>query len=139
MTVPTVDLGFLDVVFCSIDIAGDNPSILSRSGFCIISRNCLAYAESDSTYLLCPSAYIVSKASDDFPDPDSPVMTMSECLGRSIFIFLRLCSLAPLTLITFLVWLIFVVNPVSVCNVFLVESFSCEHNTNMVRDKMLHA
>ena len=29
----------LQVVFCSIEIAGDSPSIWSTSGFCIISRN----------------------------------------------------------------------------------------------------
>jgi len=27
VTVPTVERGFFDVVFCSIEIAGDNPSI----------------------------------------------------------------------------------------------------------------
>jgi hypothetical protein len=31
--------GFLDVVFCSIETAGERPSIWSTSGFCIISRN----------------------------------------------------------------------------------------------------
>ena len=37
-----VDLGFLFVDFCSIEIAGDSPSIDSTSGFCIICKNCLA-------------------------------------------------------------------------------------------------
>ena len=37
--VPTVERGFRDVVFCSMEIAGDRPSIRSTSGFCIISRN----------------------------------------------------------------------------------------------------
>ena len=50
------------VVFWSIDIAGDNPSIYSTSGFSICPKNCLAYADKLSTYLLCPSAYIVSNA-----------------------------------------------------------------------------
>ena len=49
MVVPTVERGFLLVVFCWIEIAGDNPSIESTSGLSIISRNCLAYADSDST------------------------------------------------------------------------------------------
>ena len=35
----TVERGFLEVVFCSIEIAGDSPSIWSTSGFCISSRN----------------------------------------------------------------------------------------------------
>ena len=37
-----VERGFFDVVFCSIEIAGERPSIWSTSGFCIISRNCRA-------------------------------------------------------------------------------------------------
>jgi len=39
VTVPTVERGFFEVVFCSMEIAGDSPSIWSTSGFCIISRN----------------------------------------------------------------------------------------------------
>jgi hypothetical protein len=42
VTVPTVERGLRLVVFCSIEMAGDSPSIWSTSGFCIISRNCLA-------------------------------------------------------------------------------------------------
>ena len=41
-TVATVDLGFFDVFFCSIDIAGLKPSIKSTFGFFILSKNCLA-------------------------------------------------------------------------------------------------
>ncbi len=48
MTVPTVERGFFEVVFCSMEIAGDSPSIESTSGFSICSRNCRAYADSDS-------------------------------------------------------------------------------------------
>ena len=33
---------FFDVVFCSMEIAGLNPSIKSTFGFCIICKNCLA-------------------------------------------------------------------------------------------------
>ena len=39
---PTVERGVFDVVFCSIEMAGERPSIWSTSGFCIISRNCRA-------------------------------------------------------------------------------------------------
>jgi hypothetical protein len=42
VTVPTVERGFLEVVFCSMEIAGESPSIWSTSGFCIISKNCRA-------------------------------------------------------------------------------------------------
>jgi hypothetical protein len=31
-----------EVDFCSIEIAGDKPSIVSTSGFSIIDRNCRA-------------------------------------------------------------------------------------------------
>src|SRR5690606_10669296 len=44
---------------------------------------------------------IVSKASDDFPDPDTPVTTTSAPRGRSTSIPFRLCSEAPRTDRTF--------------------------------------
>ena len=40
---------------------------------------------------------MVSNASDDFPDPDSPVKTIRRSRGSSIETFLRLCSRAPRT------------------------------------------
>ena len=76
-------------------IAGDIPVILSTSGFCSFPRNCLAYEDRLSIYLLCPSANKVSKAKEDFPEPETPVMTMSFLLGMDTSIFLRLCILAP--------------------------------------------
>src|SRR5271170_7302977 len=39
---------------------------------------------------------MVSKASDDLPEPESPVITTSRSRGISRSIFLRLCSRAPL-------------------------------------------
>ena len=42
MTVPTVDRGLRDVVFWSIEMAGDRPSIESTSGLSIWPRNCRA-------------------------------------------------------------------------------------------------
>src|SRR3989344_3558222 len=82
-----------------MDIAGDSPVISSTSGFCIWRRNWRAYAESDSTYLRCPSAKMVSNAKDDFPLPESPVNTTILLRGISTVIFLRLCVRAPLTTI----------------------------------------
>src|SRR4051812_37006330 len=38
---------------------------------------------------------MVSKASEDFPDPDNPVSTMSLSRGRSRLMLRRLCSRAP--------------------------------------------
>src|SRR5260221_14101136 len=40
---------------------------------------------------------MVSKASEDFPEPDSPVITTSLSRGRSTSIFLRLWTRAPRT------------------------------------------
>src|SRR3954462_15265900 len=40
---------------------------------------------------------MVSKASEDLPDPDSPVMTTRESRGSSTVTSLRLCSRAPVT------------------------------------------
>lgn len=38
---------------------------------------------------------MVSKASDDFPDPLNPVITVNVFRGILTLIFLRLCCLAP--------------------------------------------
>src|SRR6266545_6287153 len=40
---------------------------------------------------------MVSNAREDFPEPDSPVMTTSWSRGISTSMFLRLCSRAPRT------------------------------------------
>ena len=45
---------------------------------------------------------MVSKASDDLPEPDRPVITTSLSRGISTSMFLRLCSRAPLTTIFFM-------------------------------------
>jgi hypothetical protein len=47
----------------------------------------------------CPSANRVSKASDDFPEPDKPVITTSLFRGMATLRFLRLFTLAPLMII----------------------------------------
>src|SRR3954471_10895555 len=41
---------------------------------------------------------MVSKASEDLPEPERPVMTVSVSRGMSMSTFLRLCSRAPRTL-----------------------------------------
>ena len=98
---PTVERGLWEVVFWSIEIAGDNPEIESTSGFSIPPKNCLAYALKDSTNRLCPSLKIVSNAKVDLPLPLNPVKTTKEYLGISKSIFFKLFSLAPLTNIVF--------------------------------------
>src|SRR3954454_11705848 len=44
---------------------------------------------------------MVSNASDDLPEPESPVMTTSESRGSSTVTSLRLCSRAPETTMEF--------------------------------------
>ena len=97
--VATVERGLFDRLFWSIEIAGERPTISSTSGFCICRKNCLAYEERDSTYLRWPSAKIVSKASEDFPEPERPVKTTILFRGISTVIFFKLWVLAPLTII----------------------------------------
>src|SRR6187401_1310945 len=41
---------------------------------------------------------MVSKAREDFPEPDKPVKTTSESRGRLMSTFRRLCSRAPRTM-----------------------------------------
>ena len=87
------------VVFCSMEITGLSPVILSTSGRSRFPRKLRAYAEKVSIYRRCPSAKIVSNANDDLPLPLSPVITVRLLRGISASIFLRLCTRAPYTLI----------------------------------------
>src|SRR5690606_19148466 len=88
--------------FCSMATAGAIPLIYSTLGLSNLPKNCLAYEERLSTYLLCPSAYNVSKAKDDFPEPERPVTTTNLFLGMATSISFRLCSPAPLISMCFL-------------------------------------
>ena len=54
-----------------------------------------------SKYPLCPSAKIVSYANVDFPDPDTPVITVNLFLGIFTSIFFKLFNLAPNNYIIF--------------------------------------
>ena len=71
--------------------------MLSTCGLSIRSRNWRAYGENVSTYRRWPSAYNVSKTSDDFPDPETPVTTTSSLSGISRSRFFRLFWRAPRT------------------------------------------
>ena len=68
----------------------------SHSGLLIRPRYCLAYAESDSTYRRWPSAYMVSKARDDLPEPETPAITINLLRGIFRLTFFRLFTRAPL-------------------------------------------
>ena len=61
-----------------------------------VPMNILAYDERLSTKRLWPSAYRVSKASEDLPLPDSPVRTTSLSRGIVTSIFFKLLTFAPL-------------------------------------------
>ena len=71
--------------------------MLSTGALSILPRNLLAYVERDSTYRACPSAKIVSKAREVFPEPLTPVITVNWCFGISTFTWRRLFLLAPRT------------------------------------------
>ena len=73
--------------------------MLSTSGFSIKPKNCLAYEDKLSTYLLWPSAYNVSNAKEDFPEPESPVITTNLSLGISKLTFFKLWTFAPFIII----------------------------------------
>ena len=49
VAVATVERGLRVEFFCRMAMAGAMPSISSTAGFSMRSRNCLAYADSDST------------------------------------------------------------------------------------------
>src|SRR5688500_13410011 len=76
-------------------MAGRMPSIESTSGRSMRSRNCRTYVDIDSTNRRCPSASSALNASEDFPDPDGPVTTVSCRCGISTETFLRLWFRAP--------------------------------------------
>ena len=83
-----MDREFFTLFRLSIDIDGGAPSIDITLGLSILSKNCLAYVDRDSKYLLLLSAWIVSIANDDFPEPDNPVTTHKVYQGifKSIFL-----------------------------------------------------
>ena len=84
------------ITFCSMAMAGLNPFMVSTSGLSIRFKNCRAYELRLSAYRRCPSAYNVSIASDDLPDPDTPVITINLRRGISTVTFFKLCMRAPL-------------------------------------------
>ena len=87
---PTVERAFVVFTFCSMAIAGAIPLMYSTFGLSNRPKNCLAYEDKLSTYRRCPSAYKVSKAKLDFPEPESPVMTTNWFLGITTSTFFRL-------------------------------------------------
>ena len=67
-------------------------------------------------YRLWPSAKRVSKARVDFPEPETPVMTVIFPLGIRQSIFLRLWDLAPMISIYFSITSIIIHKPIHYSN-----------------------
>ena len=83
------------MLFWSTAMAGERPSIESTSGFWSPPRNWRAYAESVSRNRRCPSRKSVSKASEDLPEPETPVIATSAPRGRLTSTERRLFWRAP--------------------------------------------
>ena len=95
VTVATVDLEEPRVTRCSMATVGGRPVKESMSGFGNCSTNWRAYAETHSRKRRWPSEKRISKAKDDLPEPDTPVITVREPCGISSETSRRLCSRAP--------------------------------------------
>ena len=80
-------------------MAGVRPDTPANSAWSVRWTNRRAQVEKLSANRCCPSAKIVSKASDDLPLPDTPVMTVSRSRGISTSISRRLCVATPVNLI----------------------------------------
>src|SRR5262245_23958594 len=93
--VPTVERGLEPTVFWSIDTTGESPFTKSTSGFLSCPTKRFANVDIDASSRRCPSAYTVSNASDDLPEPLTPVTTTSLSRGISTSTFCRLFSRAP--------------------------------------------
>src|SRR5437870_11651072 len=98
VAVPTVDRAVRTGFFCSMAIAGLILISRSTSGRSTFSRNMRAYVDNDSTYRHWPSANKVSNASEDFPEPDTPVIAVTALWGILSEMFLRLFCRAPSTM-----------------------------------------
>src|SRR3954469_4787227 len=97
VTLPTDDRVVGDPRCCWRATAGGSPSMASTSGTPSWWNSRRAYGATDSRYRRWASAYRVPKASDDLPDPDTPVNTTRESRGMSTSACFRLWVRAPRT------------------------------------------
>src|SRR4051794_5160490 len=100
VAVPTVERGLAPIRSWSTMIAVVRPSRTSTSGRANVGMNPCTNALYVSLISRCDSAAIVSKTSELFPEPETPVNTVSRRFGISIEMSLRLFSRAPCTRIT---------------------------------------
>src|SRR3954447_1042713 len=82
---------------CCRATAGGSPVISCTCGAPTCWSRRRAYGATDSKYRRCASAYSVPKASEDLPEPETPVKATSASRGRSTSTLRRLCSVAPRT------------------------------------------
>ncbi|MNI40619.1 hypothetical protein D3C73_948500 [compost metagenome] len=95
---PTVERPLLwRIMFCLTAIAGQRPCILSN----LSSSSSPASIPKDCRYCLRPSSNMISNIRLDFPDPLTPVATISLFLGMEMSMFLRLCTRAPFIVMLF--------------------------------------
>jgi hypothetical protein len=97
VAVPTVDRALRTSRAWSTTMAADRSSTESTSGRPWCGRRFCRKAEYVSLISRCDSAAMVSNTSDDFPDPDTPVTTVSRRFGMSSDTSRRLFSRAPRT------------------------------------------
>ena len=97
VTVPTVERELGEPRRCCRATAGGRPVMRSTCGVwpCWMSRR--AYGATDSKNRRWASAKMVPNASDDLPEPDTPVNATMASRGTSTFTSRRLFSLAPRT------------------------------------------
>ena len=97
VAVPTVERGSAPMRCWSTIIAVVRPSRTSTSGRASVGMKPCTNALYVSFIKRCDSAAIVLNTSELFPDPDTPVNTVSRRLGNSRSMSLRLFSRAPVT------------------------------------------
>lgn len=100
VTVPTVERAFAPIRSWSTMIAGVSPSSTSTSGRGSVGMNPWMNVLYVSLISRCDSAAIVPNTSELFPEPDTPVNTVSRRFGISTVMSLRLFSRAPWTRMT---------------------------------------
>jgi len=93
--VPSVEREFPPSLFWSTTMAVDKLEIESTSGRPYFGRKVRTKLLKVSFNSLPASCAIVSKTIDDFPEPETPVKTVSFLLGIFRLTFFRLFSLAP--------------------------------------------
>src|SRR4029079_16634647 len=94
VTVPTVDRGLAPIRSWSTRIAVVSPSNTSTSGRPIVGMKPCTNALYVSLINRCDSAAIVPNTSELFPDPETPVNTVSRRFGMSRLMSRRLFSRA---------------------------------------------